>query len=452
MTVSNSQFSNFGNGALNYDSADGGLLTVSSTEFLNNSKSGSGAAILAENVSVAITGSYFANNVATNTNNGGAIAVETTADVTISNTTFYQNSADRGGAVYASITNGTLNISNVTFYENTAETMGGALAIFGTGTFTVSDATFANNTVTSSDGVGSAIYNDIGSLTVKNSLLIGDSSTDVLHHQELGGKTTLEYSFATSSGGAGNITLGTGSEIDSAFTSSAVFGDNTYDTTTHTIAPDAFHKVSWSGTKLSDYDQNGNSRDAINTVTGLTGKYSVGAVTAAAGLQVVQNDYSTPYTGMEITPEEHLSLLYADGTVLTMSVTAALTAAPAPVKDIGIYTITPSKAYVAALPADAEVVYAYTPGTLTVYNWGDLIIQENNFTHTYSETMPLQSQYTFVTEDLRTADATDTVTITVSVQWQIIDGKVTGIKAGTAIITVTTVDGGFTDTCTVTVK
>jgi uncharacterized protein YjdB len=35
---------------------------------------------------------------------------------------------------------------------------------------------------------------------------------------------------------------------------------------------------------------------------------------------------------------------------------------------------------------------------------------------------------------------------------QIIDGKVTGIKAGTAIITVTTVDGGFTDTCTVTVK
>lgn len=34
----------------------------------------------------------------------------------------------------------------------------------------------------------------------------------------------------------------------------------------------------------------------------------------------------------------------------------------------------------------------------------------------------------------------------------VVDGLVTGILAGTAIITVTTTDGGFTDTCTVTVS
>ena len=430
LTVNNSRFSDFGSGAVYYRSEDG-TLTVANTEFLNNSTSGDGAAIQADEVDVQISNSYFAGNTADGY--GGALAIQSSDNISITDTSFYDNSAHEGGAVYIDDSNGTLNISNATFYDNRADNLGGAIAFAGSGAngnFNIADTTFADNKLTSADGVGEAIYNDTGSLAVKNTLLIGNTSKDVLH-QELGGETVLDHTFATSVGGNGTVSMGEGAKVDSTLTSAAVFGNNTYDDAEkHTIAVDAFHEAAWSGIKISDYDQNGGSREAINNTIGLTGRYTIGAVTAETGLNVVQNDYSTPYTGMDITPEEHLTLSYADGTVLAMTVTAALTADPAPVKDIGTYTITPSNASVAEIPADSKVVYAYTAGTLTVHDWGNAVIQENNFTYTYSDDMPLQSVYTFEADDWRTADPTDKVTITVNVQWQIIDGKVTYSSSG----------------------
>jgi predicted outer membrane repeat protein len=123
-------------------------LTVSNSTFVNNSfGSGLGAAILMQN-----------------------------AALTIANSTFSGNSAGSGGgAIY---TNGITTITNSTFYNNSTSSGGGAIEIDGSSgaTLTVTNSTFSTNTATNG---GNAIYAPAGGkATLYNTILASEGASN----------------------------------------------------------------------------------------------------------------------------------------------------------------------------------------------------------------------------------------------------------------------------------
>jgi len=108
---------------------------------------------------------------------GGAIFVNNfgegypSTSLTVTNSTFYGNSADSGGAI---ISYAPTVIANSTFFDNQAVAgAGGAILITYTGTLTVTNSTFSTNTSTSP---GSAIMvNNGGAATLNNTILAGES-------------------------------------------------------------------------------------------------------------------------------------------------------------------------------------------------------------------------------------------------------------------------------------
>jgi filamentous hemagglutinin family protein len=102
---------------------------------------------------------------------GGGILVTGGSTLNLSNSTFTgNNTAGLGGALRNELGN-TINISNSTFFGNSAGLNGGALNNLG-GTYTVNNSTFFGN----SAGFGGAIYNSIGTMSIANSIIIGNNS------------------------------------------------------------------------------------------------------------------------------------------------------------------------------------------------------------------------------------------------------------------------------------
>ena len=375
LTISDVTLENFTDAALKMSGTGNEWLVVENSEFLNNSTSSDGGAIHASYISVTINNSYFAGN--RSAQSGGALELQNIQNLSISNTTFSLNTSENyGGAVHiVTAPNAVVDITNSTFYGNKATdavaTGGGGGAIYiehsdDTATVTISNSTFANNE-TDPNGLGSAIGNSNGNIAIKNTLLIGSGDSVVV--QENGGTMTLTRTLATSSDG--DVKLEDGAEVNSEFTFDNVFGCNpSYDKDTHTIAPDAFHKAAYSGTLIGTLDQRGINRDSINTALGFTGMYySIGAVTAKPGIIVKQGNYSTTYTGSAITPEDHTSIVYADGTTVN-SITVSsvtLTSDTTPIINKGTYTITPDKDNLVLSGIDpAKVLIKTESGTLTV--------------------------------------------------------------------------------------
>ncbi|MGV2389420.1 MAG UNVERIFIED_CONTAM: right-handed parallel beta-helix repeat-containing protein, partial [Microcystis novacekii LVE1205-3] len=122
-------------------------------QFIEN-KARFGGAIFTQNDTTRLTvrGCYFTgNNVETS---GGCILVNSNIATTIEGTTFYQNFADRGGAVQAS-GDSVLVISNCYFLENFVTTQGAALNLDHVNC-NITNSLFAKN-INSGDGAGGAI-------------------------------------------------------------------------------------------------------------------------------------------------------------------------------------------------------------------------------------------------------------------------------------------------------
>jgi len=163
----------------------GGHCTISSP---NDCNVAGGGAIVAGGVTgddLTVTNAVLNNNAADptettmNQENAGAIAFETPADITITNSTFSSNTASgAGGAIYF-LANGTGNMSvtGSTFSSNKAEIFGGGIGVtLDPGiTFTVSGSTFTGNTVTDAAGTGGGIFAEtFGTVTVSNSRFVGN--------------------------------------------------------------------------------------------------------------------------------------------------------------------------------------------------------------------------------------------------------------------------------------
>src|SRR5262249_26040814 len=127
LTVQNSLFS--GNFANNYEGAGiwnriSGILTVTNTTFQNN-QAGAGAAIYNDNGAISVANSAFTSNIAYE---GGAIAT-LGGNVEINGSSFDGNSATyEGGALYGAGQTALITLTQTSLTNNSAVQHGGAVA------------------------------------------------------------------------------------------------------------------------------------------------------------------------------------------------------------------------------------------------------------------------------------------------------------------------------------
>ncbi len=173
-------------------------MTVNGTTFTDNSATDGGA--IYDTAGLVLTSGMFTDNSATNF--GGALDIA--GPMTISGGTFSANSAYAGGAVYTASSS---TITNASLTGNTAS-IGGAVANASTGTLTVSNQSFIGN---SADD-GGAIAN-LGTLTVSGatSTFTGNSANLLgggLYNGPLGTATISGSTFSANSGNVGGGTSG----------------------------------------------------------------------------------------------------------------------------------------------------------------------------------------------------------------------------------------------------
>ncbi len=169
------------NGSFNSNSAyDGaaiyteGSVIINDSSFSNNFANRAGGAIYTLGGSVTVSGSSFSGNSVMDY--GGAITASS-GSVTISDSSFRNNSSSDGGggALY---TSGTLTISNSTFSNNSTLDWGGAIYQWDADSvMTLSHVTIADNSALQGNG----IYNNGGSVNMRNSLLKDNGDSDACY-------------------------------------------------------------------------------------------------------------------------------------------------------------------------------------------------------------------------------------------------------------------------------
>jgi CSLREA domain-containing protein len=150
------------------DVASGATLNLNKitvTEGFSSTNDGGG---IANAGTVAITNCTFSNNHLISSPNGGAIFNAFDAKLTVTNTTFFENSTgDIGGAI--ADVEGTVTVNASTFSENSATSAG---ALFNNGTGSVINSTFSGNTSLEGGGIVNG-----GLLTITNSTFSGNSAS-----------------------------------------------------------------------------------------------------------------------------------------------------------------------------------------------------------------------------------------------------------------------------------
>ncbi len=214
LTISDCSFSSNkagsgGNGGGIYVAS--GIVTITGCEFTGNtSTAGSGAGIYFSGTSLDISDCTFSGNSAGTGSGGGIYASKGT--VTVTNTIFSENyngsTVHNGGGIYFSGT--TLSVSNCEFIKNTACGHGSGIYAAGNSEVTVSKTTFSENTT--SPGYGGGIYFSGSSLDISNctisdnsawvcgGLYINSGSVTVKDTTITGNKST-----STSSSGGGGV-------------------------------------------------------------------------------------------------------------------------------------------------------------------------------------------------------------------------------------------------------
>lgn len=151
----------------------GTLRLTNSTIMQGTATGGHGGAVKSYGT-VIVTNSTLHHNVAQQGYGGGIDSVQKTSRVSVSNSTFYNNTSKIGGGAIAS--NGIVQIDRSTFTGNSTESQGGESgggAIENTGPLTITLSTFTTNQA----GKGGGIYNEGGTTLIVNSTFSGNSVT-----------------------------------------------------------------------------------------------------------------------------------------------------------------------------------------------------------------------------------------------------------------------------------
>jgi predicted outer membrane repeat protein len=286
VTIQNSTFENneastassYGGGAIFLRGI--GNIVLNNNIYRNNSSNYQGGAIYIFDEIYSIDNSTFDSNSAVNS--GGAIYVDGTATgtSTITNSTFVANtlvqspSNDFGGAIYLT-SGGTHQITNSTFFDNDGQ-IGGAIAITNSSTtLTVTSSTVSQNV--SSSTLGGGIY--VGSSSVfnmKNTILANNIANSTSNDFYADGTATdngyniVEFSTNKTWNATGSISGNqTNLNLSSTLADNGTLNSTqTLEITSGSVAIDAGNSSSNSGVTIPDTDQRGLSR---------VGTYDIGA-------------------------------------------------------------------------------------------------------------------------------------------------------------------------------
>jgi hypothetical protein len=147
----------------------------------NSTGGGSGGAVY-NSGTMAIAGSTFTNNSAPN--DAGAVVNDSTATLTVTDSTFSGNAANANGGGGGAISNyGVATVLRSGFYDNIGVGYGGAIRADasgggGTGSLTVVNSTFSGNTGGSANGAGGGAIGAVNAGTVRilNSTIVSNSA------------------------------------------------------------------------------------------------------------------------------------------------------------------------------------------------------------------------------------------------------------------------------------
>ena len=164
---------------------------------------------------------------------GGGINVQPSATLTINNSTVSNNtvSGEGGGGI---VVLGVATVNNSTISGNTTIGMGGGIQVDGSS----ASLTLNNSTVTGNTGDGGGIRVLSGSVTIKNSIIIGNVDNNGTGEEDCSGTITSQgYNLVGS--GTGCPSSGTGDLTTSnpANELSATLADNGGPTPTHALLP-----------------------------------------------------------------------------------------------------------------------------------------------------------------------------------------------------------------------
>ena len=203
LTISNSNFySNKATGNSGTIITNKNKLNINNSKFYQNS-AGKGVVNNQNDALLVIDNSEFYNNDMTSFSNSYGIVYTTSANATISNTVFRNNTVKYGGAIWATkssdATIGIVNIINSTFESNSANTgQGGALFVSG-GECIIKESMFINNKANPgkfTGGQGGAIYTSLnGNVSVTDSVFKNNQAKlGAALYLNGGSNSTISYS------------------------------------------------------------------------------------------------------------------------------------------------------------------------------------------------------------------------------------------------------------------
>lgn len=225
--------------------------------------------------------------------NGGGIFNNSTGTVTLENATVTGNTAANGGGIHSQ--NGNVNLINSTVSGNVAGFHGGGVYAPGG---TITNSTISNNTAgIVGNGNGGGVYNNTGSIAVRNSIIAGNSDSDGVANPDVSG-TFVDggNNLIGASDGSLNFTNSTlvGTVANPVDPGLAPLGNYGGSTQTHTLLPGSPAINAGADVAAIATDQRGQPR--------VNGSFDVGAVEVNADLAVSQTvSNANPSPGDSIT-------------------------------------------------------------------------------------------------------------------------------------------------------
>ncbi|MBA3483532.1 MAG: hypothetical protein H0T51_17130, partial [Pirellulales bacterium] len=151
-------------------------LTIADSELSGNSAVNRGGAIYSENFLTAFRTTISNSTINDNSADRGGGIFAALDEVAISNSTFSGNSANRGGGIFFYRSNST--VSNSTISGNTANDRGGGIENFGD-IAVIRHSTITGNTAPATKGSGVASYAYSTRTEVESSIIAGNTNSDV---------------------------------------------------------------------------------------------------------------------------------------------------------------------------------------------------------------------------------------------------------------------------------